>query len=79
MHTPIRSDKLRGRLNLESVGRCVWSRRLHWFGHTRRVGRSFWVIISRCGTVGVSGSVGGGGARGSLGGGGRDGFGGKKS
>ena len=52
----LRSDELRGRLNLESIGRCVQNRRLRWFGHTERMDKSFWV--SRCRAVEVSGSVG---------------------
>ena len=52
----LRSDELRGRLNLESIGRCVQNRRLHWFGHIERMDKSFWV--SRCRAVEVSSSVG---------------------
>ena len=48
----LRSDELRGRLNLESIGRCVQNRRLHWFGHIERMDKSFWV--SRCRAVEVS-------------------------
>ena len=51
-----RSDELRGRLNLESIRRCVQNRRLRWFGHIERMDKSFWV--SRCRAVEVSGSVG---------------------
>ena len=32
----LRSDELRGGLNLESIGRCVQNRRLRWFGHILR-------------------------------------------
>ena len=52
----LRSDELRGRLNLESIGKCVQNRRLRWFGHIERMDKSFWV--SRCRAVEVSGSVG---------------------
>ena len=52
----LRSDGLRGGLNLESIGRCVQNRRLRWFGHIERMDKSFWV--SRCRAVEVSGSVG---------------------
>ena len=52
----LRSDELRGRLNLESIGRCVQNRRLCWFGHIERMDKSFWV--SRCRAVEVSGSAG---------------------
>ena len=31
------SDELRGRLNLESIWRCVQNRRLRWFGHIKRM------------------------------------------
>ena len=52
----LRSDELRGRLNLESIGRCVQNRRLRWFGHIERMDESAWV--SRCRAVEVAGSVG---------------------
>ena len=52
----LRSDELRGRLNLESIGRCVQNKRLYWFGHTERMDKRLWV--SRCTAVAVSGSVG---------------------
>ena len=52
----LRSDELRGRLNLESIGRCVQNRIIHWFGHIERTDKSFWV--SRCRVVEVSGSAG---------------------
>ena len=52
----LRSDELWGRLNLESIGRCVQNRRLCWFGQFERMDKSFWV--SRCKAVEVSGSAG---------------------
>ena len=51
-----RSDEFRGRLNLESIGRCVQNMRLCWFGHIERMDKSFWV--SRCREVEVSDSDG---------------------
>ena len=41
--TYCRSNELRGRLNLESIGRCVQNRKLCWFGHIERMDKSFWV------------------------------------
>ena len=52
----LRSDEIRGRLNLESIGRCVQNRRLRWFGHIEKMDRNFWV--SRCRAVEVLVSVG---------------------
>ena len=52
----LRSDELRGRLNLDSIGRCVQNRRLHWFGQIERMDESAWV--SRCTAFVVAGSVG---------------------
>ena len=52
----LRSDELRGRLNLESIGRCVQNRRLHRFGHIERMDKSFWVC--RCRAFEVSDSFG---------------------
>ena len=51
----LRSDELRGRLNLESIGRCVQNRRFCWFGNIERMDKSFWV--SRCRAVEVSSSA----------------------
>ena len=42
--------------SIYSIGKCVQNRRLCWFGHMERKGKSFWV--SRCRAVEVSGSVG---------------------
>lgn len=49
------SDDLRGRLNLDSIERCVKNRKLEWHGYVERMDGCSWVI--RCGAVEAAGSV----------------------
>lgn len=45
----IRSVNLRGRLHLDSIGKCVPKRRL--FGHIQRMNKCFWICICGIGEV----------------------------